>query len=194
MLLDEPIGRDTGVMAIASKPASFFDGLALSLTGYASDLAWSMLYDSSGPAVRADGNLIVHYIDGGPGQSGGPLWYHDETTGKDTIVGVFTGDAEVTINGQLTDVYGIGVRVNSEICAWINDYMSANDPATTFCDASAGEDPVQVCGRGVGGTIPFALAALALMGKGCRRTLRRLERPAVRTRTDTYWKCLDETE
>ena len=168
LLLDKPVGGGVGYMPVASRPVSFFFGPTLNLTGYAGDLAWGVLYEGSGPATGVKENLIVHYIDGGPGQSGGPLWYLDDTTGLNTLVGVFVGDAEVSENGQVTDVYGIGVRVNSEICAWINDYLIANDPtATTSCDGTAGEDTIPSCGGGIGGIFPFLLVGLALMRRTC---------------------------
>ncbi len=170
ILLDEPVGRDTGVMAVASKPISFFSDPTLNLSGYASDLEWSILYNSIGSAIRVNDNLIVHHIDSGPGQSGGPLWYYEEAKGLHTIVGIATGDTEVTVTGWLKITYGTGVRINPEICAWINDYLAANDPtAATSCDPSTGEDPSPICGWGVDGVLPFGLAALALMGNGRRR-------------------------
>jgi V8-like Glu-specific endopeptidase len=169
LLLDTPIGQEAGTLAVASKPASFFADRTLNMSGYPSDLDWDRLFSAAGQSTRVDGNLIVHTIDGGAGQSGGPVWYDDASTGQNTIVGIYTGEVEVTEGGRVTDVYGIAVRIDSEICNWITTFLNQHDPGTTVaCDASESDQTSPLCGQGVPVMIPLTVVALALMGRAGR--------------------------
>ena len=164
LLLKTSIGQQAGTMTVAVEPTSFFSNAQLNITGYPGDLQWDQMFSAAGETFGTDGNLIQHYVDGGPGQSGSPMWFQDGN-GHDVTVGVYTGDVDVLEGGRVVDTYSIGVRINTEFCQWINDFLAANDPtAQVDCDGSATvSEPSPLCGSGAGGMIPIILATLGIV-------------------------------
>lgn len=172
LVLSSPVGQQVGHMNAVGKPVSFFTGRSLNMSGYPSDLVWDRLYNGVGDSRRVEGHEIVHYIDGGPGQSGGPVWYVDDTTGEHTVVGVYTGDIEVTNGGgQVVDEYGVAIQINATLCQWISAFLAEHDPdAPIHCEGATDGTIVPGCGTGtvgcasgVAGTLPLMLVGLGVM-------------------------------
>lgn len=166
LALTRPAGREVSHMDVASQGEGFFADRLLNMTGYPGDLVWDQLYNGTGLGSHLDGKLLVHYIDGGPGQSGGPIWYENETTNRPTVVAVYTGDVDVTENGFLVDSYGVGVYISDELCDWVNAFLREYDEQdSTACTAEG--TPAALCGVGAVG--PMMVTMVLLMGWGRRR-------------------------
>jgi len=169
--LGAAVGSLTGRFDAAARPLSFFDGRVLNMAGYPSDRSPDdRLYAAAGEVRRVQDSLVLHRIDGGHGQSGGPIWV-DEGSGRSTVVAVYTGEVEEFIGGQLVDAYNVGVYISPVLCAWINDFLRQTDPSagTACADEAAGPAPLWgLCGFGAvqavaGGTLAWAMSA----GLGC---------------------------
>jgi V8-like Glu-specific endopeptidase len=173
ILLSAAAGKVTGTMRVVGQPPSFYVNRTLNLSGYPTDLNWNQLYNGQGQSDSVDGNLIHHHIDGGQGESGGPIWITDPETGEAELVGIYDGDVHVTQGGQVLDTYGYGIAINATFCSWMSNYVSAHDPDATGLVCSAAEDaPTQgtlpACGAGLAGLAPMAAMALGLVRRRAR--------------------------
>ncbi|UCD28512.1 MAG: trypsin-like peptidase domain-containing protein [Planctomycetota bacterium] len=168
LLLETAVGQQTGYMSAVFKPTSFFTDRSFNLTGYPYDITDSdLMYNAVGQSQRIEGNLIVHYIDGGTGQSGGPLWYETVPTKQYIVVGIYTGDIDETINGQLTGQFGVAIHINETFCNWIDQFIDENDPGSNAgCSSDGGEVAPPACGSGAPGGMMVALLTLgAIRGR-----------------------------
>lgn len=174
VLLSAPAGQAAGTMRVVGQPPSFYVNRTLNLSGYPNDLNWNQLYNAQGLSDAVEGNLIHHHIDGGQGQSGGPMWVTNAATGEAELVGVYDGDVHITQGQVVLDSYGYGIAINATFCAWISEYVNTHDPGATGLDCSAAADaPAQssipVCGTGLAGTMPIGILALGLVRRRTRR-------------------------
>lgn len=170
LLLNSPIGSQAGTMKVVAQNSSFFNGAQLNITGYPGDLGWDEMFNGAGQAFGTDGNLIQHYLDGGPGQSGAPMWFQDQA-GAYITTGVYTGDVDVLEENRVVESYSIGVRITDEFCQWINDFLAEHDPsAQGRCENNTAADPgpAALCGNGVGVMVPMALLSLAIARRRAR--------------------------
>ncbi len=126
LVLDRAVGEQTGFFQIAEPDASFFDSLALTSSGYPSDLNNNFQYSAPGPSLGTDGNFLLEQIDTESGQSGSPIWYEDAVSGQPRLVAVLKGTRTLTDNfGNLT-IQGIGVLVTPQLATLINETLTAN--------------------------------------------------------------------
>ncbi len=179
--LGAAVGSLTGHFDAASRPLSFFDGRVLRMAGYPSDLSPDgRLYKAVGEARRVDDGLVVHRIDGGHGQSGGPIWF-DGPSGRSVVVAVYTGEVDEYIGGQLVDAYNVGVYISPVLCRWINDFLVQTDSsAGTVCaDESGGPvSPWSFCGLGAVQAAACGAVARAMAAGVSRAGRRRRSGPA----------------
>jgi V8-like Glu-specific endopeptidase len=119
LVLDRPIGDSTGYFQIAVQPDSFFKGLTLSSAGYPSDLGLSM-YQVSGSSLGMDGNVLLHYVDSEPGQSGSPMWYGGNDAASARLVAILEGSYLRFGVGEV----GIAARINQTAANWIEENLA----------------------------------------------------------------------
>lgn len=125
LVLEEPVGDQTGHFPIAVQPDSFFRDCELQTAGYPTDLTIMQQYTAKGGSYGIDGNVILHSLDSQPGQSGSPIWYGDAADDTLRLVGLVEGSYFTTTPfGTLER--GIGSRVNQTVANWIEEQLAAN--------------------------------------------------------------------
>lgn len=129
LVLDAPIGDQTGYFQIDVQPDASFDGLSLTSAGYPSDLGIDM-YTVAGRTYGMDGNVILHDLDSEPGQSGSPMWHGGNDPASTRLVGILEGSYIRFGAGEI----GIAARIDRSVADWINQTLAAYD------DVSQGTD------------------------------------------------------
>ncbi|MBI4581537.1 MAG: trypsin-like serine protease [Planctomycetes bacterium] len=164
IVLDEPLGEQTGHMEIAVQPTSFFINRNLNTAGYpGEERPAGYQYLSSGPAIDVQDGLIRDTMDSEPGQSGSPVWYYEPEGEVRRLVGVLSGSREVVSDGQVVDSYNVAVHIDATFAGWINDTLAKYDndtqpvSVTTTHTTTPTTDPPPLCGSGA------ALAAVPPM-------------------------------
>ncbi len=129
LVLDRPLGDQTGYFQIAVQPEAFFDALPVESAGYPTDLGGADMYTVSGTTAGMEGNVLFHDLDTEPGQSGSPIWYGDAAKGEARLVGLDEGSyVTPTVSGILTR--GIAARIDASVANWINSQLAANGDVT----------------------------------------------------------------
>jgi V8-like Glu-specific endopeptidase len=171
--LAEPIGQQAGRFDVTARPPSYYPGRVHHMTGYATDLINGLMYDAEGTVTQVDSTLIEHEIDGGPGQSGGPIWFVN-SAGRPEAVAVYTGDVDEFQGGRVTRTYGVGARITTDLCTAINDFIAEFDSQSgaTCVDLGAGNGSPPLCGFGAAGAM---LGSMLLLVVGRMMLIR--ERP-----------------
>lgn len=168
IVLDTPIGDQTGYFQIGVQPDVFFGSAALTTAGYPTDKGTVYQYTVSGHSYGLDGNVIIHDLDSEPGQSGSPIWYggNDQTA---RLVGVLEG-SYLTMSGE----EGIGARIDQQAANWIDEQLAANNDVsqgitgavTPDSSTSSLNDIGSMCGFGsmqalFGGFLAWSLALVS---------------------------------
>lgn len=163
LVLDRPIGDSTGYFRIAVQPDSFFEGLVLTSAGYPSDLGLSM-YKVSGNALRMDGNVLLHYLDSEPGQSGSPMWYGGNDPASARLVAILEGSYLRFGVGEI----GIAARINQTAANWIEENLARYNDVAQGIDGpdNSGDAMVPTYGGlcGFGGAQALLGSGLGLLG------------------------------
>lgn len=174
LVLAEPVGDQTGYFKIAVQPKSFFDNLSVEAAGYPTDLGGMDMYTISGVTGGMDGNLLFHFLDTEPGQSGSPFWYGDPAKGEARLVALNEG-SYLTMTGDGTIERGIAARIDQSVANWIDEQLAAHNDVSQ--DISAPVDPASqvqsgtsFCGTGLS---PFLVLGIAgwgscLVARRCR--------------------------
>lgn len=174
MLLDEPLGEQTGYMSVAVKSDTFFENRSLNSAGYPGEWGESgHQYHAFGSSDGTEGNLVRHFIDSSPGQSGSPLWYYVPESDTRELVAVLTGSREVSVNGQVVDTYNVGIRITPEFATWIEETLTTHDGTTptitTDASTTSTSAPVGLCGLGLAETLVGGVTGLWILGSTRRR-------------------------
>lgn len=180
LVMDRPIGDETGYFRIAVQPDTFFDNQPLETAGYPTDLGGADMYTVSGNSMGMEGNVLFHDLDTEPGQSGSPMWYGDAATGQARLIGLDEGSYLTATLGGVID-RGIAARIDQSVADWINEQLAANgdilqDPTvpdspvtTTPTVGTMGPTDTSMCGQGV---VPFLTLGAAGWG-ACQVSRRR---------------------
>ncbi len=160
LVLNSPVGKQTGFFKIAVEADSFFSDAFLNTAGYPGDLGSVYQYSGTGNSYGLDGNMILHAIDSEPGQSGAPLWTGNPTDGSAKLVGLMKGTMETIQSGNTTED-GLATRITQEFANWIDEQLAKEGDVSQDITA-----PVQtgLCsGIGTAGLL-LILGTLALGG------------------------------
>lgn len=166
LVLDQPIGDQTGYFKIAVQPDGFFDNQSVESAGYPTDLGGLDMYTVSSVTAGMDGNVIYHYLDTEPGQSGSPVWYGDAAKGEERLVGLNEG-SYLTATPVGTIQRGIAARIDQSVANWIDDLLIANNDVPQNISVGGGSSTqtsssgTGLCGAGIG---PFVLLSMAGWG------------------------------
>lgn len=170
IVLDEPVGQETGYFPVTVESDAFFIDRSLNSAGYPGESKpGDLQYHSYGTSLDVQNGLIRHMLDSEPGQSGSPLWYYDPSGPSRRIVGVLTGSREVAAGGEVVDAFNVGVPINAAFGAWIEETLSRYDNVVqdTSVDESDSSTAPAACGAG----LPVAAISLVLLA--CLRVLSR---------------------
>ena len=171
LVLDSDLGDLAGIMAWSVRQDSFFQQRALNSAGYPNGaLAGDLQYHAPGVSRDVVGNIIRHELDSEPGQSGAPLWHFDSTAGTRELVGVLTGSREVTVDGQVTDVYNTAIHINEGFASWMSATLAQYEGGTQVTPVVVPESDANVlpvCGAGLAPLSIVGLLGLCVMRRLC---------------------------
>jgi len=153
LVLAEPVGDSTGYFRIAVQPDSFFEERALEAAGYPTDLGGTVQYTVSATSIGMQGNVILHYLDTEPGQSGSPVWYGDASKGQERLVGLMEGSYLSNTPFGVVE-RGIAARIDQSVANWIDEQLVAHDDTPQGIsgpvDANADRPfSARLCGLGI---------------------------------------------
>ncbi|HZK04759.1 MAG TPA: trypsin-like peptidase domain-containing protein [Actinomycetaceae bacterium] len=124
-------GSALGGLAVAQ-----LDGITVNVAGYAGDKPAGTLWSGKGTAKRATevagGKLrnrervVMHDVDTGKGQSGGPMWVWYSKSGRRNLVGVHVAPAEVLAvdaSGNTRRTHNLAVRISDDVIKQLNAWM-----------------------------------------------------------------------
>lgn len=167
LVLDQPIGDQTGYFKIAVQPDAFFDSQPIEDAGYPTDKGGMDMYTVSGVSSGMQGNVMFHDLDTEPGQSGSPVWYGDAAKGEERLVGLNEGSYLTTTAVGVIE-RGIAARIDQSVANWIDEQLAAHNDISQ--NITAPVDPgTQIpsyssfCGTGV---TPFLMLSAIGWG-GC---------------------------
>jgi len=171
IVLDRPLGEQTGYLPIVAQPESFFVDRNLNSAGYPGETKSGQLqYHSFGISMDVQDGLIRHTLDSEPGQSGSALWYYEPEGDDRGIVGVLTGSREINSGGQVIETFNVAVQINSAFAEWIGDTLASYDTVAenVAVNESAPAAEPGPCGLGTPAAALTALLALTLFVARCR--------------------------
>ena len=143
LIMEVPFCEQAGYMEVACQPASFFADRELHLGGYPADigpLGWQ--YHGVGRSRDVEGLIIRHEIDAGDGQSGGPLWYEEESGATRRLVGIHTGARDILDEHDAPlDSYNAATHINASIYNWMRETLLAYD-SVVLPEAACADSPL----------------------------------------------------
>ncbi len=179
VVLDSPVGDQTGYFQCSVQPDSFFAAAPLTTAGYPTDLGTIYPYTVSGRSYGMEGNVIIHDLDSEPGQSGSPIWYGGSDQSA-RLVGLLEGSYITSHTPLGGSQEGIAARIDAQTAGWIQQQVATYvNGADGVADASSGtaitpgaDVSPSVCGMGalqaaLGASLAWSAAFVSRRRKAC---------------------------